>query len=93
MLLPVTTMPELAYRPKLARRASLLARRALPKLYRFATDKAAANVLIDKTIDRHACRLRNSLHDVVWHEGLPGAILKKGRVEDDRAWRQLRELF
>src|SRR5215211_2582611 len=65
----------------------------LCKAVHVAADEAAADILIDKAIDRHARRPGNLLHDLVRHEGMAGAISKKGRVEDDRAWRQLREFL
>src|ERR687897_3299448 len=57
-----------------------------------SADDAAAKVLIYKTIDRRARRLGNTLCDVMRDEGFPSPILKKGGVENDCAWRQLREL-
>ena len=93
MLRPVTTMPELGLPPSNLQGEHRCLRAVRCKAVHVATDETTANVLIDKTIDRHARGLRNSLHDFVGHEGLPGAISKKGRVEDDRMWRQLREFF
>ena len=57
------------------------------------TDDAATDVLIQESIDWHARGLGNSFRGIVWNEGLTCAILKKGRVEDERTWRQLREFF
>ena len=46
-------------------------------------DDPAAEVLVEKTIDGHACRAGNTFNDFVWNEGLTGAVLKHREKEDD----------
>ena len=52
----------------------------------------AADVLIEKAIDRHACRSGNPFNDLVCNKGLAYAILKQCREEDDVLGGQLRKL-
>ena len=57
-----------------------------------SSDDPAAEVLIEKAIDGHACRAGNTFNDVVWNEWLADAVSKHRDEEDDATRRQLRKL-
>ena len=51
----------------------------------------AAEVLIDKAIDGHACRAGNTFNDLMWNDGMADAVSKHRDEEDDVAGRQMRK--
>ena len=43
----------------------------------------ATEILVEKAIDRHACRAGNAFDDIVWNEWMADAVAKHRDEEDD----------
>ena len=56
-----------------------------------APDDPTTEVLIEKTVDRHAGRAGNTFDDLVWNEWVAGAVLEHRQIQDDVLGRQPRK--